>query len=476
VIREPITLGRYTLLAELASGGMATVYLGRVAGDAGFGRTVAIKRMHPHIARDRALVLRFIDEARMVARVHHPNVVSTLDVVASGDEIFLVLEYIRGEPLSGLLRAAAKAGSCIPVPVGLSVILGVLNGLHAAHEAKDEQETPLQIVHRDVSPQNVLVGADGAARVLDFGIAKAKNRLLGTTGEAKLMGKIPYMAPEQISGVVTRQTDIYAAGVVLWETLTSQRLFTGPSDLELLRSILSGAIAPPSALNPRVPSEVDRIIMKALERDPACRYATAREMAEEIDGCIDVASTMKVAEWLEATAGPALAAKRKLISQVERYIERPAPAPAELPDRTQSTEEVRTMREDFPGPSRAEPTSFGTAPSLLLEAGPPPPSPSYAWALRLAVPVCAVAMMLVAFRAIRTMVEGQATDLVESVIDPLGADQRASPEARDASIDPSTFGAAVDAGPGPIKIPYRDLMKMRAKDGGIPNRGGRNPQ
>ncbi|WP_394843775.1 serine/threonine protein kinase [Pendulispora brunnea] len=316
-MQQPLTLGRYTLFRELAAGGMATVYLGRVRGAVGFGRTVAIKRLHPHLARDPELVSRFVDEARLVARVHHPNVVPTLDVVAQDGEIFLVLEYVKGESLAGLLRASVLAGTTIPVGVALSVLAGALNGLHAAHEARDEKGEPLHIVHRDVSPQNVLVGADGIARVLDFGVAKAQGRLFGTTRDGHLKGKVPYMAPEQISGAATQQTDVYAAGVVLWETLACRGLFRHENELQLLQAIMTEQVAPPSRFNPSVPPEVDRITMKALARDPAQRYANAHAMAEDIDASGLVASSMRVAEWVRSIAGPALAARTELVAQVE---------------------------------------------------------------------------------------------------------------------------------------------------------------
>ncbi|WP_394833285.1 protein kinase [Pendulispora rubella] len=319
-MQAPLTLGRYTLFGELAAGGMATVYLGRVRGAVGFGRTVAIKRLHPHLARDPELVSRFVDEARLVARVHHPNVVPTLDVVAQDGEIFLVLEYVKGESLAGLLRASVLAGTTIPVAVALSILVGALNGLHAAHEARDEKGEPLHIVHRDVSPQNVLVGADGIARVLDFGVAKAQGRLFGTTRDGHLKGKVPYMAPEQISGAATQQTDVYAAGVVLWEALACRGLFRHENELQLLQAIMTEQVAPPSRFNPSVPPEVDRITMKALARDPAQRYTNAHAMAEDLDATGLVASSMRVAEWIRSVAGPALAARSELVAQVEGAV------------------------------------------------------------------------------------------------------------------------------------------------------------
>src|SRR5262245_16586952 len=173
---------------EIAAGGMATVHLGRVLGDAGFARTVAIKRLHPHYAKDPEFVSMFVDEARLAARITHPNVVSTVDAVTMGSELFLVMEYVHGESLAGLFYAAQHAGIRIPPAVAVAVVADVLYGLHAAHEARGEDGQPLGIVHRDISPPNILVGVDGVARVLDFGIAKAIVRVQ-TTREGQLKGK-----------------------------------------------------------------------------------------------------------------------------------------------------------------------------------------------------------------------------------------------------------------------------------------------
>src|SRR5580698_383375 len=157
---DPIKLGRYSLFAKLASGGMATVYLGRMSSEVGFGRTVAIKRLHPHLASEPEFVSMFLDEARLAARIQHPNVVQTVDVVTTDGELFLVMDYVRGESLGGLLKGVCLADETVPVPIVVTCTVGFLSGLHAAHEAKDEQGRPLAIVHRDISPQNVFVGAD----------------------------------------------------------------------------------------------------------------------------------------------------------------------------------------------------------------------------------------------------------------------------------------------------------------------------
>jgi serine/threonine-protein kinase len=329
---EPFQLGRYALHAELAAGGMAVVYLARQTGAVGFGRTVAIKRLHPHLARDPYFVTMFLDEARLAARVVHPNVVPILDVVSTDNELFLVLEYVRGETLSGLLRAARKANAKIPVPIAAAIASGLLAGLHAAHEAKDELGHPLHIVHRDVSPQNLIVGADGVSRVLDFGVAKAATRLQ-TTREGQLKGKIPYMAPEQLAGNVTAQSDVYSSALVLWEALTSRRLFRGETEAQVLHLVMTAEAPAPSTLNPEVPPALDAVVMKGLAREPSARWATARDMAVAIESAVPIASAMKVAEWVHAIIGPTIAARDAMRAEIESgsHSVNSLPAPMSTP-------------------------------------------------------------------------------------------------------------------------------------------------
>jgi serine/threonine protein kinase len=227
---------------------MAAVYLGRLVGPAGFSRVVAVKRLHEQYAQDPAFVSMFLDEARIAARIRHPNVVPTLDVVFEQGELFLVLEYVEGEPLSGLIRKAAERGERVPLPIVLAVFIHVLQGLDAAHEATDDAGRPLGIIHRDVSPQNVIVGTDGVARVLDFGVAKAAGRVHHTKSGAT-KGKIAYMAPEQIvlRDPLTRAVDIYSTSVMLWETLVGRRHLDSESDAQMLHAILYEAVPAPTS-------------------------------------------------------------------------------------------------------------------------------------------------------------------------------------------------------------------------------------
>ena len=332
-------LGRYTLHGALARGGMATVHVGRLNGPAGFARTVAIKRLHPQFATDPEFVSMFVDEARLAARVHSPHVVQTVDVVATGGELFLVMDYVAGESLARLIRSAKESSARAPVAVAVSVMCGVLRGLHAAHEARSERGEPLGIVHRDVSPQNILVGADGLARVLDFGVAKATGRLQ-TTRDGQLKGKLSYMAPEQLrSESVTRQADVYAASVVLWEMLTGERLFASDSEGGLVTAVLLGKVLAPSRAVAKKEREVDEetmhalervdpVVLRGLERDPARRFEDARAMAAALEACVAPASAVQVAEWVERVAGPELVERAARVAAIESAGAMPLPAEA----------------------------------------------------------------------------------------------------------------------------------------------------
>ena len=283
---EQIIGGRYALYGPIASGGMAAVHFGRLLGTGGFARTVAIKRLRGEFLDKPEVITTLLDEARLASRIRHPNVVPTLDMVAGEDEVFLVMDYVVGETLGRLLGAAVERGERMEPRVATGIMTGVLYGLHAAHEATDEHGEPLHIVHRDVSPQNVLVGADGLARLLDFGIAKGKGRLQ-TTRAGQLKGKVSYMSPEQILGdEPDRRSDVYAAAVVLWEALTGRRLFpageTVAQSYDAIPKILEADVDPPSVVAPDVPGELDAIVMRGLNRHRETRWETARDFAVEV--------------------------------------------------------------------------------------------------------------------------------------------------------------------------------------------------
>ncbi len=311
--------GRYALFGEIASGGMATVHLARQIGAAGFARMVAVKRLHERYARDPEFVAMFLDEARLVARVRHPNVVQTVDVVAEDGELFLVMEYVHGESLLRLTGMANKKNAPLPVPVIAALIASTLHGLHAAHEACSETGEPLMIVHRDVSPHNILVGTDGVGRVLDFGVARASQRIQ-TTHEGQLKGKLSYMAPEQVTnGLVDRRTDVYAASVCLWEALTGTKLFQGGSEGAIVNQILLEPMRPPTNLNRAIPPELEIVLMRGLKRDPEQRFATAHEMALAIERATPLATQAEVGAIVAQLCARALSVRAQLISSVEKH-------------------------------------------------------------------------------------------------------------------------------------------------------------
>ncbi|MFT3774977.1 MAG: serine/threonine-protein kinase [Minicystis sp.] len=311
----PQSVGRYTLLGEIASGGMATVHLGRLAGPGGFTQRLAIKRLHTQHAKDPEFVSMFLDEARIAAHVQHANVIRVFEVLLEGGELFLVMEHVRGETLARLLELSAARGELARPAIAVAIATSALAGLDAAHDAKDDGGQPLGIVHRDVSPQNILVGVDGVPRILDFGIAKAMSRL-HTTRPGQIKGKLAYMAPEQRHGrAVDRRADIYAMGIVLWELLTGRRLFGADG---------AGPVAPPSTIAPGVPAAVDAAVLKALARDPEARFATARDFAIALEEGGEIASTRAVSEWLRNLAGEELEQRDRAVGAIERAAEETA--------------------------------------------------------------------------------------------------------------------------------------------------------
>jgi serine/threonine protein kinase len=311
-------VGRYALYGRLAAGGMATVHLGRVLEPDGTSRTVAVKRLHPQFCKDPEFVAMFIDEARLAARIKHTNVVETLDILTMGQELLLVMEYIRGECFSKLLRAARRKNLEPSIGVVGRIASGLLHGLHAAHEARDDNGDLLNVVHRDISPQNVMIDVDGMVKVLDFGVAKASARIQ-ITRDGQMKGKLSYMSPEQLQGMpVDRRADVFACGVVLWEALTRRRLFVGEDASDVLRKILRDEVPPPSQWMAGLSPEVDQVVLRALMKDPERRYQTAEELALDVERVIELAPPSEVGLWLDSVAGEILGKRERLLQEIER--------------------------------------------------------------------------------------------------------------------------------------------------------------
>ena len=299
-------LGRYEVLHLLASGGMATVYVARAQGVAGFERLVAIKVLHPHLAHDEDFISMFLDEARLAARIRHPNAVGTLDISdTQGDGYFLVMEYVEGDHFGSLLKNAAKAGQRLPTDVVARIVMDALAGLGAAHDLTGSTGQPLELVHRDVSPHNILVGADGVARITDFGVAKAQVRL-SSTRDGQFKGKLSYMAPEQAAeGNADQRSDLFSMGIVLWEALTGRRLFRGENNADVLNKILNPKVPAPSTFSEAL-APFDPVIERALAREAEDRFQSAEDFLEavenaarELDGVATPRSVARTtAKWL----------------------------------------------------------------------------------------------------------------------------------------------------------------------------------
>jgi serine/threonine-protein kinase len=306
ISHETTRLGPYQIVCELASGGMATVYLAIYRSVEGFEKLCAVKRIHPHLANDRAFTNMFADEAQIAARISHPFVCSVFSFGRSQRSHYIAMEFLRGEPLSAVCRRVARSPELGDDPrfpaLAARLLANLAEGLHAAHSLRDDGGAPFDVVHRDVTPQNLFVLYDGSVRVTDFGIAHARRRLHQTEGQ-KLKGKLSYIAPEQLnSGAVDRLVDIWGLGVTLWELLAGRRLFLGSSEGETLSAVMLRVVRPPSNFRASVPKELDRIVLRALERDVSKRYKTARDFARDLERFLasigDSVPAMDVADWM----------------------------------------------------------------------------------------------------------------------------------------------------------------------------------
>jgi len=332
----PEQLGRYRVLLPIASGGMARVFLAYSTAMGGFEREVAVKITHEHLRDNLQFFTALIDEARLAGRIRHPNVVSVLDVGEAPDGVFIVMDYVEGESLAGITRALGTAS--LPVEVSLRVLDDVLSGLHAAHELRDAEGHPLEVVHRDVTPHNVLVGIDGVSRITDFGVAKAASRLTKTmTGIVK--GKVAYMAPEQAkSGPVDRTCDVWAVGVMAWELLSGLRMHEGLNDYALLLKVSRD---PPPRLRhvrPDLPRALDEVIAGALAMRPADRFPTAEAFAEALSEAarragVPPADARTVKASVSPLLLPMLSARRDEAARIRRQQRAGSLSDAERPSR-----------------------------------------------------------------------------------------------------------------------------------------------
>ncbi|MBT8467754.1 MAG: serine/threonine protein kinase, partial [Deltaproteobacteria bacterium] len=448
---EPTTperIGRYKLCFELASGGMATVYLAKVDGAPGFEKLVALKRIHRHLAKEKRYVDMFLDEARIASRITHPNVCSVFDFGHADGEYYIAMEYLVGEPLSrlcGKVARDAKQRSHPLLPIRMArVIADACEGLHAAHELRDANGELLRVVHRDISPSNLFVTFDGSVQVVDFGIASARQRIHHTsTGHMK--GTFAYMAPEQLAAKpIDRRVDIWSLGVSLWEMLALKRLFRRDTTANAVHAILYDNLVPPSVHRPQVPKELDAIVMKALQRDPNNRWQTTREMGRALREYLGaqpaVVGPAELSEWMDAVF-PEGAVRKSQLMEVARM----APAPVPTIPRSGNNDDTLTA------------TNFLTEPSPGLHGQWRPSKRALVWAAVAGTLGLVIAAALGLYDK-RPVAEPQST-LV------LAAPALAAPEpvVEDASDEGDTFETSETAEPSESVAKVRKAPRPRSR-------------
>ncbi|HEX7669640.1 MAG TPA: protein kinase [Polyangiaceae bacterium] len=371
------TLGRYEFLVPIAEGGMASVWAARLKGTRGFSKTVALKTMLPSVSDDPQFEQMFLDEAQIVSRIRHPNVVEIMDLGEEDEVLYLVMEWVDGEPLSNLRRAAAKAGG-IPRNIAVRIVGDACAGLHAAHELKEESGQLVGLVHRDVSPQNLLVTFDGVVKIVDFGVAKAAGRSSGQTMAGQVKGKPPYMSPEQALGeAVDRRTDVFALGIILYQLTTGKHPFRGESDLVTLQNIVSDKpIVTPRAYDKAYPRLLEAVVMKALDRRRESRYQSCAEFEAAIDDVFSKemprARAEDVGKFMREMLGPHGEKRRKaLLDSIRLADERaagrmsypePGSGPRALPSSTLTPASGLTPAIEFSSSPGTDPNALPVTP------------------------------------------------------------------------------------------------------------------
>jgi serine/threonine-protein kinase len=384
-VTAPRRFGKYILIRKLAEGGMAEIFLAKQIGAEGFERDVVIKCMLDHFSQSRDFVSMFLDEARLAARLHHPNIVQITDLGVADNRYFICMEYLAGEDLDAVIAAAHYKGETIPVPLAARIILSALEGLEFAHNYQ-EQGKPLELVHRDISPSNIFVTYQGTVKVLDFGIAKASSRMTQTQ-PGLLKGKWGYMSPEQARGEpIDARSDLFSLGITFHELLTARRVFEREHEIGVLLALMAQPIPAPSSMRPEIPPALDRIIAKALERRREDRYSSAAEMRADLEeflrGTASIPGTTQLAQYLQGLFGQ---------SEVERKTRIPSLAElggieglAQLPLADPIGYEKTLVRPSDPIgiPAIAPPVS---APAPAPAAAPVPPPPARSTGLSMAI-------------------------------------------------------------------------------------------
>jgi serine/threonine protein kinase len=356
-LSKPVPFGKYYLLDRVAVGGMAEVFKAKAFGVEGFERLVAVKRILPNIAEDEEFITMFIDEAKIAVQLQHANIAQIFDLGKVDDAFFIALEYVHGKDLRGIFDHLHKHEGSMPMPQACFIVMQLCEGLDYAHNKRDAQGRELNLVHRDVSPQNVLIGYEGEIKLVDFGIAKAAGKA-SKTQAGILKGKFGYMSPEQVRGLpVDRRSDIFSLGIVIYELLTGERLFVGESDFSTLEKVRNVEILPPSSFNKKIPAELERISLKALAKDVEDRYQNAIDLHDDLQAFLysvgEFYSRKDLAAWMKKTFAADLAHENAKLEEYEQYDhgDDPTPGPPQsaprlAPVRTGSAPKVTSRDRD----------------------------------------------------------------------------------------------------------------------------------
>ncbi|NVB84191.1 MAG: protein kinase, partial [Kofleriaceae bacterium] len=371
-VKKPTPFGKYYLLERINVGGMAEVFRAKAFGVEGFERLVAVKRILPNIAEDKEFIRMFIEEAKLAVQLNHANIAQIFDLGVVDGSYYIALEHVHGRDLRGMFDRCRQLGDPMPVSQACFVVMKVCEGLDYAHNKRDQSGRELHLVHRDVSPQNVLVSFEGEVKLIDFGIAKAAGK--GSKTQAGILkGKFGYMSPEQVRGIpIDRRSDVFSCGIVLYELLTGERLFVGESDFSTLEKVRNVEILPPSTYNRRIPDELERIVLKALAKDPEERYQNAIDLHDELQAFVYTAgefySRKDLAGWMKKTFGREI---EEETAKLESYRQLKAPASTqENPVVARTSTASRPATASMPAVRASRPGQS----SGPVKAPPPPPS------------------------------------------------------------------------------------------------------
>jgi serine/threonine protein kinase len=366
-VKNPVKFGKYYLLERISVGGMAEVFKAKSFGEAGFERLVAVKRILPSIAEDQEFIAMFVDEAKLAVQLTHPNIAQIFELGKVAETYFIALEYVGGKDLRAIFERAKKRGETVPVPMACYLVMKLCEGLDYAHNKKDAAGRALELVHRDVSPQNILVSYDGDVKLIDFGIAKAASKS-SKTQAGILKGKFGYMSPEQVRGLqVDRRSDVFAVGICLYELLTMERLFVGESDFSTLEKVRNVEIMPPTSYNRKVPDELEAIVLKALAKHPEDRYRTAMDLHDDLQSFMYTSGNFFARKDLSAYQ------HRLFAEEIAKEAARDDEYRKFDSSRASDLEELEVSVSSPNGPPPPLPSRGAPPPGALRSPPPPPP-------------------------------------------------------------------------------------------------------